>query len=234
MPYPVYIFLALAPSLIWLMFYLGKDAHPESKKIILRVFIYGAIIALPAALIEMLLEARAAQLNMPPLLYSIIYFFLIVALVEEVAKYFAAKYGALTSSEIDEPVDIMEYMIVSALGFAALENLLYLYGFTVPSGLILAMERFVGATFLHALASGVMGYFIILYSINTEKPKIVFLILGLAVATTLHGLFNFSIIEIDDLKLKLAVPLGLLMGLALFISWCFKKAKTMKGVCKIT
>ena len=52
MNYLFYIIFALAPSVIWLLFFLRKDSHPESNRMILTVFLLGILAAIPAALIE--------------------------------------------------------------------------------------------------------------------------------------------------------------------------------------
>ncbi|MBU3895817.1 PrsW family intramembrane metalloprotease, partial [Patescibacteria group bacterium] len=91
--------------------------------------------------------------------------------------------------------------------------------------------RFVGATFLHALCSGLVGYFLAL-AICRPKIKIVFVTIGLVIAAFLHGLYNFSIIEIEG-PLKLLIPVAILISLTIFITIAFIKLKKMKSVCKI-
>ncbi len=237
MSYVLYIFLAFAPSVVWLLFYLDKDRHPEAKGMLFKIFLYGAMIALPAALAESVFEKQLYSLVLPSRLYSLIYFFVIVGFIEEFVKYLAADLGAFTSSELDEPMDIIIYMIVAALGFAALENSLYLwptlYGFAAKNNLaiLLATERFVGATFLHTLTSGSLGYFLAL-SYHDQKRRAIFFVLGFLVAIGLHGLFNFSIIEVEGFW-QLGIPGAILIGLALFLSWAIRQAKKMPSVCKI-
>ncbi|MDO8601327.1 MAG: PrsW family glutamic-type intramembrane protease, partial [bacterium] len=135
--------------------------------------------------------------------------------------------------EFDEPVDIMLYMIISALGFAALENLLILlplaHPFQFMETFIVSGFRFAGATFLHALTSGLLGYFL---AISCFKPKnrAKLLTKGLLIATALHGLYNFSIIEIDN-GFRFLVPVIILMGLLIFVSLGFKRVKNLKSIC---
>jgi RsiW-degrading membrane proteinase PrsW (M82 family) len=83
----------------------------------------------------------------------------------------------------DEPIDAMVYMITAAMGFAALENAVFLIA-PVGEPFEMMIFRFVGATLLHALASGLLGYYWI-------KGKV---FLGLTVATVLHLFFNILII----------------------------------------
>lgn len=233
--YPIYIFFGLAPSIIWLLFYLRKDSHPESNSMILKIFFLGMVSALPAALVEIGFSETLRQINLPSPLFLFLYTFLGIALVEELAKYLVVKKAVLKDSEMDEPVDIMLYMIISALGFAALENLLILFPLLNPFQLLetamVSVLRFMGATFLHGLASGLMGYFIVLSCL--KKPRAwKFTIFGLFTVTALHGLYDFSIIKIGG-NLKFLIPILILISLTVLVLLGLQKVKKLKSVCKI-
>jgi len=137
MYYFLLIIFALLPSSIWLLFFLRKDAHPESNRMVLRVFLYGMLAAGLAAITEFIIVlgflGPAKDLAFPAFIIFILDIFIAVALVEEVAKYLVVKIGVLRSPELDEPLDIMLYMIIAALGFAALENILYLFNASLSS-----------------------------------------------------------------------------------------------------
>jgi len=255
MNYFFYILLGVTPSIIWLSFYLRKDVHPEPKKLILKVFILGIGAAGLACLIENLISNAFVKLNWAGPYAQILYIFLGVALVEETLKYMAVekkyvifKNGIIRDSECDEPTDLMIYMIISALGFAALENILI---FSVKNmvffeTVLVASLRFIGATFLHALCSGTFGFFIAL-SFLKIKRRAYLLAAGLMISTLLHGLFNYSIMKIEQ---SMAIENGLIMivnsnlffisflclislilGLAIFVGWAFKKLNKVKSVC---
>ena len=242
MIYPIYIFFALAPSIIWLLFYLRKDAHPESNKMILKIFFYGMLLAIIAAVIEIGIFSGLSWFNKNlagnfPLLFFIFYQFVIIALVEEFFKYLVVKEKVINDPEFDEPIDVMLYMIIAALGFAALENLLVLFPgkepFLFKQTAAISAFRFIGATFLHALSSGTLGYFLAL-SIFEPKRKIKLILTGIIIATILHGLFNISIIGIEkNLTITIAVLIVLLIGLAIFVSFGFRKLKKLASICKI-
>ena len=225
MNYPIYIFFGLAPSIIWLLFFLRKDSHPESNPTILKVFLYGMIAAVPAALVELGIAEELKNIGLPTALMTPIYVFLGIGLIEEIFKYLVVRKKILCHPEFDEPMDIMLYMIISALGFAALENLLillpYLSPFQFMETFVVSGFRFVGATFLHALASGLVGYFLVLSFFNPQK-RTQLTIQGLFTAALLHGLYNFSIIKIDD-GFKFAIPVIILLGLLFFILLGLKK-----------
>ena len=243
MSYSLYTFFGILPSVIWLMFYLKRDSHPEPKRMVLKIFFYGMLAAVPAVLLEIgILEefkslpaVFAQHPNFSPFLLSILNIFVAVALVEEFLKYLVVKGKVFNSSEFDEPLDIMLYMIISALGFAASENILILFSlgptFLLEKTFSISVFRFFGATFLHALCSGLLGYFIALSFFET-KNRIKLLIAGLGIATLLHGLYNFSIIEIEG-NLAFFIPILILISLAIFTVLGLKKLKKLKSVCKI-
>jgi len=233
--YPIYLFFGIIPSVIWLLFYLRKDSHPESSRMILKIFFYGMLIAVPAVLIELGILGDVEKLILSPFSISILKIFIGVALIEEFLKYLVVREKVVRHHEFDEPLDTMLYMIITALGFAASENILILFSlgpvFFFQDAFSITVFRFVGATFLHALCSGTFGYFLA-WSFYEPQNKIKFTIAGLSLSTLLHGLYNFSIMKMEG-TLRLFIPLIILFGLALFVSLGFKKLKKIKSVCKI-
>src|SRR3989344_4153795 len=166
--------LGFIPGLIWLGYFLKKDAHPEPKKIILKTFILGGLAAFPA----ILLEAGLTQI-IP--FSSWLYFFVVIAPVEEILKYSAARFAALKSRFCDEKIDIMVYLITAGLGFATIENILLILK-SSDSALDIIVIRFLSATLLHALLGSLLGYFF-------AKKKT--LIEGLGIAILGLGSYNF-------------------------------------------
>jgi len=223
MIYILYVF-GLLPSFIWLLFYLRKDVHPESNKQVLEVFLYGMIAAFCAIFIETMFKEVLAP-------KSILYIFIGGALVEEYLKYFVVRFEILKNPELDEPFDVMLYMIISALGFAALENILILSKYhpilELSNTLNITTWRFLTATFLHTLCSGILGYFLALSFFNLKNRKKIFLV-GLFLASVLHGLYNLFIIKGDGWTSILFLPIT-----AIFILICCKKLKKLKGICII-
>ena len=233
MNYPIYVFFGLIPSVIWLLFFLRKDSHPEHNPTIIKIFLYGMMAAIPAALIELGIAEQLKNLNFPHFLNQLIYIFLGIALAEEFFKYLVVRKKILKHPEFDEPTDVMLYMIISALGFAALENLLILLPLANPfkffETFVISGFRFVGATFLHALASGVLGYFMAM-SFFQPKNRTKLLLAGFIASVSLHGLYDLSIIEVDN-GFKFAAPIIILAGLIVFVSLGFKKVEKLKSIC---
>ena len=235
MSYPIYICLGILPSIIWLLFYLRKDAHPESNSQVIKIFFYGMLAAIPAIFLEKGIFEEFGRLNLSPFLILILNTFIGVALIEEVLKYLVVRGKTLRNAEFDEPTDALLYMIIAALGFAALENILILFslgpGILLQEAFSISVFRFLGATFLHALCSGTVGYFLALSFFET-KNRVKLLSIGLGTSILLHGLYNFSIMEVEG-GLRFLIPIIILITLSLFVSLGFKRLKKMKSVCKI-
>ncbi len=245
MSYLILLIFALSPSLIWLLFYLRKDSHPESNFMILKIFFYGMLSAFPAIFIELGFFQETAKLNLSPLLLSFLNVFVGVALTEEILKYLVVRVKVLKNPEFDEPLDIMLYMIIAALGFAALENILIFmssetYFLGLGDTLVLAGFRFISATFLHALSSGLLGFFLAMSFFETKRRRF-FLFFGFSISIILHGFYNFSITSLDliyrpsgaIMMERLAIPTIIIVGLAIFVSLGFRKLKKITSVCKI-
>jgi len=235
MSYFLYIIFGVLPSFVWLIFYLAKDKHPEPRRMILKIFLYGMLAALPAVLLELGVFQEFGDLKFSGTLLKVLNVFIGVALVEELLKYWVVRRKVLRHPELDEPFDVMLYMIISALGFAASENILILVSlgphFLLGETVSLTIFRFIGATFLHTLCSGLLGYFLAL-SFCYLKYYWKFLLSGVAIATLLHGLYNFSIMEMKG-ELSFLIPLLILTALVIFFTYAIRRLQKLKSVCKI-
>jgi RsiW-degrading membrane proteinase PrsW (M82 family) len=233
--------LGVIPSLTWLSYYLAKDLHPEPKRMIIKIFFLGVIATIPTILIQLGLFELLKNSNIDGLASRLMYWFVIISLTEEILKYLVVRKWVLKSMHLDEPLDVMLYMVVSALGFAALENILYLFGFgigmnasfdeIVGKTLVLTFVRFIGATFLHTLCSAVIGYAVAISLCDNVRRRLE-AFSGIIVAVGLHGLYDFSIIELSGSQ-KFMVPIGIIVLLALITFVGFEKLKKLKGICKI-
>ena len=236
----IYVILGVIPALIWLAYYLREDVHPEPKGMIWAVFLWGAVITIPTFFIQIGLTTLLNGVEINFMVKSLIYWFLVIAFTEELLKYIVIRVKVVNSRHLDEPLDIMLYMVIAALGFAAVENILYLL---VPAGqmpldqliirtLAINFIRFVGAIFLHTLCSAVVGYALAI-SFCEEKNRIISVFVGMLTATLLHGLYDFSIITLNGAYMKISVATVIILTLSLLVFSGFEKLKKMKGICKV-
>lgn len=221
--YLVAIGFGVLPSIIWLSFYLKEDIHPEPKKWLILVFFLGMAVTPLVVAIEWAAISLFSFLNMnfPGLfgafLKDLAIIFIGVALVEEFFKYLAVRVAMKKNPVFDEPADAMIYMIVAALGFAAVENIMVMSSFApftfidIGQPLTTLAVRFIGATFLHTLASGIIGFYYALSLVKKDHLEINrrrFLVKGFVLAALLHGAFNYFIIILrEPLAIYFSIPL---------------------------
>jgi len=230
------------PTFFWLWFWLQEDKKkPEPTHLILKTFIIGAFFIIPAFLLERFFAPSADIVNQISLAYqSHEGLFILIslaspliawAIIEEVIKYLGAYVGALRSRFCDEPIDMMVYLITSALGFAAIENFLFLLNVLISDGLVTSSFlftgnlRFLGATLLHIVTSAIFGACLSFAFYRGRFLKLLAWILGLFASATLHVLFNFFIIVNEEGDV-LRVLIGLWI-VAMFVIFLFEVVKRL-------
>ncbi|MCD5381513.1 MAG: PrsW family intramembrane metalloprotease [Candidatus Pacebacteria bacterium] len=220
-------FLAgLVPALFWVWFWLREDnLNPEPYFLIAISFIAGM------AVVPMALPLQKIAIE----LYTGANMILVWVIIEEVLKYTVALALIFWHKEVDEPIDMVIYMIVVALGFAALENALFIFNPLVMgeylSSVMTGGFRFLGATLLHVLASGTVGVFLALAYYKSKYIQVLMGTLGLFIAIVLHALFNFFIMDASG-ETILSVFLFVWMGVILLFL-LFEKIKMLEHKHKL-
>ena len=225
------ILLGILPGLVWIFFYLQEDPHPEPKRLILITFIVGGLMALPVLILQILAQDALSFFNIER---NGIIMIVILALIEEIFKFTAAFWVTNKNSNFDEPIDAMIYIVIAALGFATVENILVMGNIfsganavSLTASLSMAFNaialRFIGATLLHALASGMLGYYWAIGIIRKSLSK--YLGYGLMLAVLIHSVFNYLIIKFQSVNF-LVPSLFLILG-AIFVLVDFEKLRKM-------
>jgi RsiW-degrading membrane proteinase PrsW (M82 family) len=181
----------ILPALLWLWFWLKEDnLHPEPRSLLIGSFIAGMIVVVFAIFLEKFIADLVSDETARYILW---------AAVEELVKFLAVAIIALSTSNIDEPVDAMIYCITVALGFAAIENTLFILGQLnageITKGVITGNMRFIGATLVHVVSSALIGLMIGISFYKDVFIKTISVIFGVILAVALHSAFNLSIIN---------------------------------------
>ncbi len=185
------IIVAFIPGLFWLFYFINKDKYePEPPLFIIYVFIAGMIAILPAGIIERFFHKLISN--------KYLYYILIVGLSEEIVKFLAVRLTVFRSRELDEPIDGIVYSTAAALGFATVENMLYM----MTMGWKVIFVRAVFSTLGHIVFAALWGYPLYKSKITGRKRYVVF---GLLIAALMHGLYNIFIISAQLYGLLLAV-----------------------------
>ena len=210
--------LGFAPGLFWLWYLHRKDVvEPEPAAIVLIVFVLGCGSAFLTTAIRPALDALIPV--GPPWWSDIVDAFAVTAGGEELVKFAAFACGVVWHRHLDEPMDGILYGAAAGLGFASVENVVYVAITAEPA---LAVVRGFTATLAHVACSGTIGFFVGLAFLPGRRHRRRLLIAaGFGIAVMLHGIYDFFLFGMQQLSwisLLLALPLMLVL-LALKIRW---------------
>ena len=122
--------LAVAPSMITIYIYFKNRFEKEPWTLLLKNFILGATVSVLLTLIPGKLTTELLPLlDQNHLLGVFIKAFFVVGLVKESSKYVVVRHIAQRNKEFDEPFDGIVYAVMVSMGFATLENILYVYSY---------------------------------------------------------------------------------------------------------
>jgi protease PrsW len=212
----IIVFLvALAPCVFWLWLIYKWDRYkPEPKGLIIRTFIFGMVIAIPVAFIESALYPNAVQ--EPTSLQSAAYLaFVVAGLTEELAKFLVVRWSVYNSPHFEEPADGLVYSAAAALGFASLENVIYVLRF----GWEVILLRGLISNLAHVMFSALWGYPLALGKLGMISKRYTWL--GLIGAMIAHGLFDFLFFT-SSAYTFLAIPL--FIGMAIVFTLMMRHA----------
>ncbi|MGQ0739242.1 MAG: GNAT family N-acetyltransferase [Bacteroidota bacterium] len=218
-----YIALAIAPGLAICLFIFHRDAYNREPKLNLIVsFFLGVLSIIPAFFIE-----KAFVDNFGTgLVDQAVKAFFIVALTEELCKFTALRFYSYRQRSFDEPFDGIVYSVMVSMGFATLENILYVsnsiqYG----QGYQVALLRMFLSVPAHATFGVLMGYHIGRAKFETNRTAAL-TILGLFWAVFFHGAYDAFLFwqqspEIEPYVSDILLFLGAVISfiVALRLSW---------------
>ena len=189
--------LAVVPGIVVMYYVYKKDkVEKEPKKLLIKLFIFGALSVIPAVIFEVageaILESSLTD-GMSYLALTAIDNFLIIALAEEFCKYMFLKWGSWKHPAFDYRFDALVYAICVGMGFAITENIFYV----IQDGL--AVAAFIAVTSIpgHACFAISMGIY---YGEAKLMEKMGFLPSAKAfrrkalwVPVLMHGFYDFSL-----------------------------------------
>ncbi|MGI5989971.1 MAG: PrsW family intramembrane metalloprotease [Lachnospiraceae bacterium] len=190
----VYVLAAILPA-VFLMYYIYKmDTYEKEPAYLLwGCVLRGILAALVSIILELIGEnvLGISPVDKNSIEYTALLAFLVVAVVEEGTKYFFM--GRLTwrDPNFNYLFDGIVYSAFTSLGFAAFENVKYIFTY----GLSVALTRAVLAVPGHLGFSVVFGYFYgrakLAYDRGRNGLKVLNLIVGYVLAVFLHGFYDF-------------------------------------------
>jgi len=191
---------SLAPVIIILLYIYLRDKYDrEPLWLLARLVIAGALIVIPIALVERVLVGW-----MPPLSQVAGAFynaFIVAGITEEGFKFLALFLLVWNHPRFNEKFDGIVYAVFISLGFAAVENIMYV----MQSGYQTALVRAITAVPAHALFGVSMGYYLGIARMYDEIRR-EHLARAILIPILLHGIYDFILMVEIDWLLMLFVP----------------------------
>jgi protease PrsW len=178
--------LALAPGCAIIIYIYLKDKHEKEPLSLLVVsFIYGCIstlitltISYPVNLLILTKEEDVIQ--------QFFNAFFKVALIEEFSKFIFVRFVLFNNKNFNEPFDGIVYAVIVSMGFATIENIIYVFQFGFATGIL----RLFTAVPAHAAFGILMGYFLGRAKF-THRKNLQLSIAALLTPTLFHGLYDY-------------------------------------------
>lgn len=213
-------FLAILPGIVlFAVVWRSDKIEKEPPKLLRKLFLFGMLTTISTYIIGTAGDKVIFFLDPASLVYLLIENFIIVALVEESGKFFVLKKLTWKHPSFDYTFDAVVYAVTASLGFAVLENILYLLDGDMTTAIMRALLSVPG----HVIYAIYMGYYYGMAKVEDTKGNgdLVrrYLIKALAIPALLHGFYDFCLDSGYDL---------LLLAVAVF-----EIVLTVKGVKKL-
>lgn len=169
--------------------------HREPRGLLTKLFVLGCLSVIPIVFIELyLMEMNTFTGNMAAFYDA----FVVAGLTEETFKWLIVVVIAYSSKAYDEPLDGIVYAVFVSMGFAVIENILYVYQY----GTGVAIMRAVTSVPAHMLFGVMSGFYLSIAKFSNRK---IYFILSLVVPIIMHGIYNFILLG-NQVFLVLFIP----------------------------
>lgn len=225
----ILLILAILPVVLLGMYIYNKDKDKEPRKTLFKVFVGGILAAVLTVIISILFEYFIPYFSGDSSKYDgfklFLYSFFLIGVVEEFCKWILLYIFSYHDREYDELYDMIVYSVFIGLGFASIENILYIY----DGGIRVALIRFFLAIPAHVSMGIFMGYYLSfakLADVNKRnKLKFKYMIFSILIPSILHGIYDYCLLSNNLILL----PIFLVFVIILFFQ-ANKKATIMSNM----
>ena len=218
--YNISLIMAVLPVVLLGLFIYLKDNNKEPFPLLAKIFLLGIVMAIPVVIAEIIFGVFFNTDDISSFILIFIFVFISVGIIEEGAKFIVAKFIGYDDKEFDEIYDIIVYSAFASLGFACIENILYVFNY----GLGVAISRALLSVPGHLCFGVLMGYFLAMAKINSinNKKDLYYrnMILSLLVPTLVHTMYDALIIYATNVESTIAFFLFIIFDVNMVIV-CF-------------
>ena len=145
---------ALIPPLILLRIVYKMDrVEPEPRDLLIRLFLFGVLCALPVIILEVWAQKFADIFPTNTMEYAFVSYFIIPGFIEEGMKFAVLKKLTWHHPAFNYKFDAVVYAVFASLGFAAIENVMYVFDYGIGTAMVRAVMAIPG----HATFGVIMG-----------------------------------------------------------------------------
>ncbi len=224
------ILQAAAPTIALVMFLLFTDRYDkEPKRLLILVFVLGMVVTLPTLIAEIVGQMFNVFDGLAGKLFEA---FVIIGLAEEFFKRLVVSKTVFRHPAFDERLDGIIYCGIAALGFATLENFVYILSYSGTSPHIWITRGLLSVP-THMLLGITMGYYLSMAKFCSDPRRCAgYYRKSLFIPALLHGTFDFLLMsEIPLLSLLLLPFVGYLWVSGIIkLRRYYKESKSMHNL----
>ena len=218
--------LAVLPVILLGFYIYKKDNNKEPEGLLFKIFFFGVLTCIPVLICELaageFFDTEDSSIGFISMFINV---FFGVGLIEEIFKWFVTRKFGYKSKEYDEVYDIIVYSVFASLGFACIENILYVFSNGIGTAIARALLSVPG----HACFGVIMGYFLSKAKLNelhgnTSKCN-TNLLLSIVMPSLVHTMYDALLFDGSDLNIIIFFIFDIFM-----VIYCFSLVRKMSSI----
>jgi len=214
----VFLISSITPVVIFMFLIYNKDSIKEPIGLLLKCFFGGFLTIIIDLIIVKLISPIGVGFSSA---FGKSFFdaFFQAGFPEELSKLIILYWIVWKHKDFDQHFDGIIYAVFVSMGFALIENLLYVY----EGGLSVALMRAVLAVPGHGFFGVAMGYYFSLAKFHTGPKKNEFLAKSLLIPAILHGLYDFALMYAGNSANNPLLVVGLIIAFTIIVIVIWKR-----------
>lgn len=198
------ILAAVAPAILLLIIFYKVDRYnPEPLKLLLFLYFLGMVSVIPVLIVEIILSSLNIFRLFDTDLMNLYDALVVAGFTEELFKMLFVLIFAFNHKEYDEYLDGIIYCVFVSLGFATVENIMYV----LQGSYTVAIMRAILSVPAHMLFGVTMGYYMSLSKFSLARVnKNKYMTLALIVPIALHGFYDYILMSRYQFLVLLLLP----------------------------
>ena len=219
------LLIAILPVVVLCLYVYNKDLDKEPKQILKKLFVGGMLSVIPIVVLELIINYFLPTEDNSNLVTLFIATLVGVGLIEEGAKWIVTHKHVYDNEEFNHPYDAIVYAVFASLGFALVENILFVF----QNGLGVGFLRAFLTVPSHACDAIIMGYYLGRAKQaefnNNQKFSNKDLALSLIVPILVHTIYDYFLFSQEEYMIGLFVIFVIVIYIV-----CFKLVKKLSKI----